>query len=328
MSLAERLEAAAAYDADFGGGLSNHLPMTLVALHRLGADEAALERFASAYAPRLEPARPREPWPAGDAWASRLGDGTAWPAYRDLFAQWLEHENAGEVLEVVLPRFMEGCGGAAFHGLIRTAYAVTAARRHELADALAHWAARWQPLPATPDDGDTPDGSATDDPAAVLPALPVPLGAARTLIAERMVAAAAQPGFARAAARLAIGEDTVDRLARGAAILYAGSGNFTVLHLLTSAHAVRVLGRWLGDPTPAHRAYWRAWAAGWAASGATPLRNPAPDLAWPAIVARAIASDDEHVIKAVDSCREQERALGGPEWRAAAARAVGREPHG
>ncbi|MCU0773436.1 MAG: questin oxidase family protein [Ideonella sp.] len=289
-----------------------------------------MDRFTAAYALRLEPARPHEPWPAGDAWASRLGDATAWPAYRDLFAQWLEHENAGEVLEVVLPRFMEGCGGAAFHGLIRTAYAVTAARRHELADALAHWAARWQPLAAAAGEGDVPsahatDGPPTDDPAAVLPTLPVPSGAHGSLIAEHMAAAAAQPGFARAAARLVVGEDTLDRLARGAAILYAGSGNFTVLHLLTSAHAVRVLMRWLGDPAPACRAYWQAWAAGWAASGARPRGDPPPDLAWPVIVARAIASDDEHVIKVVDSCREQERALGGPEWRAAAARAVGTE---
>ena len=45
-------------------------------------------------------------------------------------------------------------------------------------------------------------------------------------------------------------------------------------------------------------------------------------LPWDAILPAAIASDDEHVIKLVDSCREQERAYGGHEWRLAASRAV------
>ena len=36
----------------------------------------------------------------------------------------------------------------------------------------------------------------------------------------------------------------------------------------------------------------------------------------------ACASDDDHLIKLVDSCREQQRAYGGTLWRQAASRAV------
>ena len=45
-------------------------------------------------------------------------------------------------------------------------------------------------------------------------------------------------------------------------------------------------------------------------------------MAWPAIVRRALAQHDEHVIKLVDSCREHERVYGPGPWRAAASRAV------
>jgi hypothetical protein len=45
-------------------------------------------------------------------------------------------------------------------------------------------------------------------------------------------------------------------------------------------------------------------------------------LRWDEIVARAIESDDEHVIKLVDSARELEAALGGAAWHLAASRAV------
>ena len=308
----------AAHAAEYAGGLSNHLPMALLALHRLGAPEARLQAFAAGYAARLSPAPAAEGWPAGDAWAPRLGDPTAWPAYRDLFAQWLTFEDADAVLRQVLPRLMQGCGGAAFHGLIRTAYAVQAGHRAELADALAYWACRWLDLGR----GDAASAS-EDDPAAVLRTVPVPRRApAGDLIFQRMQAVAAQPRFAGAVARLRVGDDTLQRLARGAAHLYAASGNFTVLHLLTSAHALRVLMPWLDDePLAAVRHYWRAYAAAWAASGARDV-GPPELLAWPQIVARAVASDDEHVVKLVDSCREQETAYGGAEWRHAAARAL------
>ncbi len=62
---------------------------------------------------------------------------------------------------------------------------------------------------------------------------------------------------------------TLAQLATLAARLYAASDNFTVLHLVTSAHAMRVLLPWLdeGDVTEALGHYWLAYAAGHAASG-------------------------------------------------------------
>jgi hypothetical protein len=144
------LNDGARFDAEFKGGLSNHLPMALLALQRLGASEARLSAYAARYSARLDPAPPATPWPAGDPWRERLGERGAWPAYRHFFTQWLEVEEASSVLHQALPHLMAGCGGAAFHGLIRCAYAVHSAHIAELADALAYWACRYLPLtPAT-----------------------------------------------------------------------------------------------------------------------------------------------------------------------------------
>jgi Questin oxidase-like len=312
------LDAGAGHDAEYRGGLSNHGPMALLALHSLGADEARLAAWASTYQRRLQPAPEAAAWPVGDAWTSYLGQRAAWPAYRDLFAQWLEHEGAGDVLGQVLPVLMRGCGAAAFHGLIRTAYAVQAAHRGELADALAYWACRWLDL--------GPEAAVAapllDDPAAALRKLPVPVGPLPgELIFQAMQAVAGQPGFSAAVGALRVDDGTLVRLATGAAELYAASGNFTVLHLLTSAHALRVLLPFIEEPQPALRHYWRAWAAGWAASGAVAL-PPAPLQPWSRIVSHALSSDDEHAIKLVFSCREQEAALGGRVWRQAASRVL------
>lgn len=316
MSLLERLAAGERHDAEYDGALSNHLPMALVALHRLGADEARLADFEQRYAARLHAAPPIGDWPAGDAWPGRFGDPRAWPAYRSLMRQWIAADGAAGMLEQVLPALLRGSGTAAFHGLIRTAYAVQAAPAGELADALAYWACRFVDLPAVEGIGHGREA----DPARVLAVLPSER-APGDLIIDRMRWAAVHRDVAKRVARLRLDDGTLERLARHAAALYAATGNFTVLHLVTGCHAARVLLAFVDDRDAALADFWRAYAAG-ALTGGVQALPAVPALAWDAILPRAIASDDEHVIKLVDSCREQERAYGGEVWRSAATRAV------
>ena len=287
MNFIELLDAAGEYDAEFDGDgftgqlpqLSNHLPMALAALKRLGADDARLAEFAARYSQRLRPAPAAAEWPAGEPWRARLGQPGSWPAYRHLFLHWLVTEDADAVLQQTLPTLMVGCGSAAFHGLIRAAYAVQAGHGQELADALAYWACRWLDL------GAWPPASATGtraDPAPLLRALaqPRPPG---ELIVDRMIAAARPPGVDAATAGLRIDDHTLPRLARLAARLYARSGNFTALHLVTSAQAMTVLLPFIDDPLPAVATYWRAYAAGFVASGAVLGRAPTA-RSWPVSV--------------------------------------------
>lgn len=320
-----QLDAYAGYDAEYGHNLANHLPMAIVALARLGASEPRMTAFAATYAQQLHPLPAEQPWPAGDAWPGRLGDPRAWPMYRALFREWLAHEGAADVLSQTLPMLMRGCGAAAFHALIRAGYAVDAGRVGELADALAYWAARWFTVGEP-----SPDGAASD-PASVLLDLRGIARPPQGLIADRMAAAAQYAAFLPAAAALRIddADAALQRLATLAAQLYAQSGNFTVLHLITSAHALRVLLACIDvdERAPLVRHYWMAYAAGYVAAGMKPAASLDDDdlPGWGEIIEAAIASDDEHVIKLVDSCREQQEAYGdgqGDVWRAAAARAV------
>ena len=94
-TLAALLDAGAAYDAEYAGGLSNHLPMTLQALQGLGADDGLLRAFAERHGRRLEPAPPAGRWPSGEDWTVRLADRDAWPEYRSYFLARLEQALAG-----------------------------------------------------------------------------------------------------------------------------------------------------------------------------------------------------------------------------------------
>jgi hypothetical protein len=148
-TLASLLDEGVRFDAEFGHSSPNRRSTALAALARLGAPEERLAAWAATYERThpLHEAPAFEPWPAGDPWPDRLGDLHAWPAYRGFFLEWLEQEGAGDVLVPVLPQLMRGVSAAGFHAVLRLACAVESRRRAELADALAYWACRWQPLP-------------------------------------------------------------------------------------------------------------------------------------------------------------------------------------
>jgi hypothetical protein len=317
-TLVRLLDEGAAFDAEYGQGLSDHRPMALVALERLGADGKRLQAWAAGYeqARGLRRARPHQAWPTGDAWTGRLGERGAWPVYRDLFRQWIDHEGGADVLAQVLPALMPGCAAAAFHGLIRTAYAAQVGHPGELADGLAHWASFHLPL------GEWPAVDASEeDPVALLRRLRAGRSPA-PLIAGRIADAARDGRVNRVIAALRVDAGTPERLARAAAFAYAESGSFTALHLVTGTHAMRIVARFIDDAPAAWRWFWQAFAHAVVAARLQPATSPLVLRDAPGLVAAALASDDEHVIKLVDSCREEERAYGGVDWRRAASRAL------
>jgi len=73
-------------DPEFGGGLSNHQSMALVALTEMGADAATLHAFARHYDRQLEPLRPRGPSVAYAEIGRALGDPEAFVGLVDAFA--------------------------------------------------------------------------------------------------------------------------------------------------------------------------------------------------------------------------------------------------
>ena len=278
-------------------GLSNHLPMALIALQRLGADGPGWPATQPVYAPRLEPAAPPQPWPVGDDWTGRLGDRVAWPAYRSLFLEWLEQEAAGDVLQQVLPALMPGCGAAR----------VPRPDPHRLCDARNATGANWQPRCA-----------GLLGAAAICRSTASCRHSDHGLIFEPMQHAAAAPDLRRR--RGGSRRSTTARSNGWRATprsIYAASADFTVLHLVTSAHALRTLLPMPKRRRPRSTDYVVAYVAAlppatstrpWCRAGRRHARGPRSSRTrWQATT---------HLIKRVDSCRDRRSAYGGIDWRA------------
>ena len=315
------LDRAQAFAPEYHDNLSNHLPMALVALNSLGADEARMEAFFAIASAKLEPAPPLTA--ACESWTAKRGDLMAFASLRAHFAQAIAARGRDATLRHTLPLLMDGVGAAAFHGLLRSASAVAAKHDDELASGLAHWACWHMPLapfvaPQTVGDSDVPTWIA---------GIAAQAGDWRSdagLITLRMMQFAQTAAFHDGADRLAVHANTLRELAAQALAIYLRTKNFTVLHLITSAHALRLMMPWLDEPLVAVRHYARAYAAGVAASrvkGEPPILvvNVLP---WPDALRVGAASDDEHVIKLVYACHEEWKVTGDADYQRAASLVV------
>ncbi|MDT9000416.1 questin oxidase family protein [Paucibacter sp. APW11] len=335
--LGEALRFAPAYEE----AMSNHLPMALHAAWELGASPQRLQALVEHEAVKLDaapaaatvlPAAMAEP----QGWLAWRGQQAAYPLLLGYFQRALAGAPADEVLRAHLPALLPGLHSFAFHGLIRCAHADESHRAGastaELAAALATWAAWFELLPP---------GQAVD----AAERLPLPAWGEQLrlqtagwrcelgMISWRMQAASQTALYAGLAERLAPAPTLAqrrDELISFALDAYLHSRNFTLLHLITGLRALRVLQGLLGDDLDQRsaqallaRAAVSGWMAGRVQWQAAPTL-PDPDrLAWPSLHAAALAQHDEHAIKLVHACWQEDGLRPDPRWRQAAALVLG-----
>lgn len=310
-------------------GTVNHLPMALIALANMGADEARLKAYFDWWA--LNVALPREgpetPIAFAD-WRAALGQGAAFHPLAEALKAEIWARGAEAVVAEVAPALLAGPGTLAFHAIIRLAYGLDAGHDGEVAAGLASWIATFRDL-----DLRTAERPAAASPKAGLDAVASAVGGRSPMpgsITGAMAAVSADSAFRVALTGAPAGEpDVLRALAQASLRLYWQVPNFTVIHMITATHAARVLFERLpGLATPAAgEALWGAWLAAYATVGAPAFEDrppTGPARTWPEIFAAAVASDDDHVIKLTYSCAREGQAYGDDQaYRAVATRLVG-----
>lgn len=323
-SLHSLLDRAQSFAPEYAERLSNHLPMALVALHSLGANDEQLERGFVNASRKLEPAPPSTE-PCGD-WVKLRGQPPAFASIHAHFFREISTHGIDTVLRAALPLLIDGVGGNAFHGLLRLAAATVAEHDAEIASGLAHWACSHMPLARSASSGasDMPANRATNLELrtwlAEMTSTPVNWKSQDGMISNRMLAYSKNAAFQTTAPHLQVHQGTLRELATLALERYLLSRNFTVLHLITGTHAMRLLLPYFDAPELAVRHYAIAFAAGVAASGidADAAALPVAPKPWEALREIAYNDDDEHVIKLIYACREEFLATGDERYQWAA----------
>ena len=323
--LKSMLECAGRFDAEYANGLTSHLPMTLISLAKLGADLSVMERFYYSYSIRLNPkAEPRAdimPY----SWWNYVGVGNHHAELAGFFMREISREGRASVIKKYVEPLAPGIASCGLHGLIRTAYGIEAEHDGEISEGLALWANRYHVL--VPSGSDHSDG----DPLQNLESMRRHQGRrsedlAAMPIAEAMRAVSGTPWFAELSSSIRIHSDTLAELADIAARIFISSPDFAALHLITSVHAMRIVLPYVGAENIV-RSFWSSFAAIYVQVGAPSFSNePFPHRrlpSWSDIVEAAFKNLDDHTVKLVYSCWEEERAYGYTSHRFIAARQTG-----
>ncbi len=343
--LLDALERLRDTGPEFDGFLANHGPMAAEALIRIGGADG-VARWVDAYLPRLDDAPQAVRRIGDDDWREHLGD-------ERLVGDWiaLMRREAGErawpdLLLRWWPRLLPGLAASATHGVIRTAHAVRSLRAagerpdpllvDELAQGLALWAARYQPLPGAPT---LHGGLGAVEAAAGLPRLDPAVPAEGPGVSGRLRALHRVDGFPDALDRWsapATPDEALDDLVGAAARVLAARDDAPIAfcHAVTAPAAVRLVLPLLPDGL--RRA---SVAASWTVVGgivaafAAPRSGaesaPAEPDGDPAALreeldGRAAEHGDEHVIKLTEAAGREYARTGDVTLLVAADRFRGR----
>ncbi|NHZ99155.1 DUF4243 domain-containing protein [Massilia sp. CCM 8734] len=308
------LERSKRFGPLYGDRLASHLPMTLIALDRMGAPADSMARAFDANARQLQ-ARDAELSPVTYA-ADWLGQGRNGGGLERYFQACAGRDGPDAVLRDWVSRLLPGVSASAFHCLIRLAYALDAGEHDEICAALAYWVMEYATL-------DLPPDTVNATPAAVAARLAAAVAGHAPwdgIIIDRMRQAARHPGVAGTAIQPS-GLD-LRQVAQFALGAYHAHEDFTLLHTVTACHAFRLLLPYAGEPRRALRYLWEAVVVATLTvepAAATPAAA-AVGIDWQACLAQAARATDAHVVKLCWSAYCEHLAYGDARYLAIAAR--------
>ena len=296
----ELLKKGSCYHHLYRENLSNHLPMVLIALDRMGADGSQLQHFYDHYVKRLDVV------PAKNAVAPlseinhHLGDSSRFHDFRVYFEKAIAQNGYQPVLKKTLPTLIAGIAASGFHSMIRLAYSLEAENTNDLTTCLAYWASEYH----TFEFNTALSHESIDEIFRRFAQLM--LGhemASGTIVFEmdqinRIVNHQTQALQPESLSLAAIARFCISR--------YARTRDFIVLHTVTGCHAFRLLLLYVDDEERAMRCLWQAVlianlsAVQKEKSYQSNEDNQASN--WDNIIPSVLDSENDHTIKLIYSC--------------------------
>jgi hypothetical protein len=329
INIKDRINSYQRFGPEYDRMLANHLPMALWALHRLGATDDDLNRFAETYTAShdLPPVSP----PAGISlndrnWESYKGKREYFSNFRAFFSIKLQELGREGFLRSCFNPLMAGISAAAYHALIRLAYGVDSDNDEEILSGMAYLAASCLqlqgPLPALSGHA-IPLREQINFVSEELSAGRLVLPKMNGVIFERMGQVSQKEVLVGIAGRLAIptGASLKD-FAEITLDLYLSTKNFTLLHTVTACHASRIMMPYIDDKTLYLKYFYQALVAAYITVGAPHIGEQAPyhidKNQIEKIKAAACKASDDHDIKLTYTAREEYRAYQNPLYLKAA----------
>ena len=329
-------------DGRIGGTLA-HVPLALMALYRIGASPAQMQRFfgddaGTSRRPSFD-LKDDDPLTA-ESWKGRLRKGVPFSRWCAFFDGWMERTSVESVLKEALPTLLDGGVSAFDHTLIHMSYSIDYGGREEIAHALADWAnARGadQQIDLAPDAVE-PDALLAEIIKSTSDLKLSPRGGNSGSIVWRLDQVYRCKEFSKKLKPVRIPDaDPLRRFSEIILDLFCETHEFTLLHALTTCQALRTLLPHVRDPKTTLSAYWHSVCASYVTVRRMPQFEAAKQTVptgradWKEIIPRAAEMDRTihesqyvHRVKLVYSCRQEFNHYKLDLYRAVSAREVER----
>jgi len=338
-TLDEALDSMASVGPELANGFTNHAPMVVEALCSLRRGDAVMKWLAGYRRQFMFCPAPHQRI-TDRSWRGALGRLDRFPDWQAFLKTQLQEMSWTEALDRWTMRLATGFSAAAMHGPIRVGHAAralaaaeTPSRLHELASALAYWAAAYQTLP-----WDMSSNAITARPGEAVRKVPVIPDRERRLwdsISSALTSLDNFQPFATAIGLADLSGDsgaTLSELAETFAGIYLENAHDVLtsvifIHGVTSFAAVRNMASHVGNES--RRLLLRyAWQSACALLAVFGVRHRPVHAAGMArvssesLIEAAISTGDEHSIKFIEVCIREDALQASPLFRLAASRAT------
>lgn len=292
--------------------MSSHLPMALTALSEMGASDEKLQNFYNSYSRILKKKEPATQTITNKNWKHTFGQHSLNADYVTFFEKEISQNGVKKTLQTYLPDLTPGISGSAFHPLIRLAYALDINHDGEVAEALAYWAMAHQTLETT--------GAGHTHKKKNIDTLLTELAQDKEVrdieisgnnISKKMKSVNNGQAFQFYQNSLDITVDNLDDICEAVAHVFAQTRDFTILHGMTSASAMRKILPYLNssEQNIALNHYGNALLTAYVTTGMPPVEKftkDVPEKSWSEIFNQIIKSRSDHAIKVVYTCHQED----------------------
>ncbi|MES2040820.1 MAG: questin oxidase family protein [Pseudomonadota bacterium] len=297
-----------------GKGTTNHCPMALCALAGMGASDWRLQDFFAHWRDTYAlPALPLDETIRYEDFQVYLGKREYFADLQSCFISCIAERGAKEVINQVFALVPFAPATTAFHALIRLAHGLQAEHVGEIAAGLAALVATNFDIKINMS-GRRPVSSVAAGFQSLSQNMRGKVYPGR-MIVEKMRSVVSDEQFLDSLPGMPVVENLLDELALWAISAYGQTRDFTILHIITGVNAARQVLPYLEPETVASRLQdlWVALCAAYVSVGAPTvidaviyenrMRAKHRQLcSWSDLFARAIKSNDDHVIKLTYAC--------------------------
>ena len=284
--------------------------MSLLALDQISGEEY-LEEFYDKYSARLENASIDTKWEVDDWWSIKrlIKENRGYGHDYVFFLQKMTNEWVDEVITELLSEVLPSIASAAYHCLIRLAYAIEWGMQNEIAASLAHFVFRYDDL----GESEKVSWENIDTLYEEIRKIRITDLAIHNSISTRLkeISTREESRLCRSVPK----DISLENISQLAARIYSESDDdFTCLHLVTSCHALRIVFPYITDKQSALEYYYISmmfavisvqWKLVW--DNNSILKST---YSFTELLEIAKKSPNDHTIKLAYTCVEEDKIYG------------------